>query len=305
MLTTKPDEFEVNRHFYFQHKGYENDWEEMVRCFNYIVEENQCIPKLCTYGELTDLGYLGEESNAYTDRALNDYVYRFFTNMDLELTVDNAYYKADPEKIVHLEIQEHNWVFHKVKIQWLVNQYRTVGLYSPIQGRFKKLPKVSKQHKHHATNNLFIHPGMSRVHALRHLRAFDSSVVVWDPDDYVEKEGLTFTEWYSLFEDIKQGMFGTNVQGVALEMHVNEDRKDMYKAVRDIKINMYKHELPTLIGECETGIEKCFRRDGKEGVFVETKNDYVLKFTDLRFFLDLFPGQIELIDNERFKIYVK
>ena len=296
MRTTKPNKYETNCHFHFMHRGYEDDWEKLLDCWKYTTETNKSLPKLCTYGELTDLGYLGENSDAYNDTALNDYVYRFFDNMDLELTIDNK---------THLEIQEHNWVFHKVKIQWLINQYRTIGLYSCIQGRFKNIPKWEKQHKHHSRKNFFVHPGMSRVHALRHLRAFDSKVIVWDPNNQIDKKPLTFDEWYGMFEGLKDiGIFATNIGGFCIEMHVNEERKDMYDTVKEVKINMYKQKRPLLIGNCQSGIEKCFRRDNdKTGVIIETKNDYELKFEDLRFFLDLFPGVSENVDNERFRIY--
>tara|TARA_B100000900_G_scaffold179959_2_gene152599 strand:+ start:13826 stop:14701 length:876 start_codon:yes stop_codon:yes gene_type:complete len=283
-------DFTRNRHFLFQHKGYEDDWQHLLDCWDFILNTNNVYPKLLTYGELTDLDYLGSRHTGYGDFQLNKYVYNFFDNMDLELTIDNK---------IHLEIQEHNWVFHKIKVQWLINQYRTVGLYSPIQARFKKIP-TEKLHKQ-SGNRIFVHPGMSRVHALRHVRAFDSKVIVWDPHEYIDKKHMTFDEWYNMFSDLDHMIFGTNVQGECLEMHVNEDRKDMYKTVKEIKLNMYKHKRPLLIGECAPDLEHLFRRDNvRNGVVIET--DKVLEYEDLRIFLDLYPGEKEEIEQERISI---
>tara|TARA_Y100001936_G_scaffold249148_1_gene298710 strand:- start:456 stop:1325 length:870 start_codon:yes stop_codon:yes gene_type:complete len=281
-------DFTRNCHFMFQREP--DDWQNLLDCWDFILNTNKVYPKLLTYGELTDLNFIGSKESGYGDYQLNKYVYNFFDNMDLELTVDNK---------IHLEIQTHNWVFHKIKVQWLINQYRTVGLYSPIQARFKKIP-TEKLHKQ-SGNRLFVHPGMSRVHALRHVRAFDSSVIVWDPHEYIDKVHMTFDEWYSMFSDLDQGVFGTNVQGECLEMHVNEDRKDMYDTVKEIKLNMYKHKKPLIIGKCDESIEHLFRRDNvKEGVIIETQD--TLQYDDLRIFLDLYPGEKEEIETERMAI---
>ena len=280
--------FDSNRHFMFQQSV--EDWQSMKDCWNHILYTSNVLPKLCTYGELTDLEYLGTRDSGYGDFQLNKYVYNFFDHMDLELTIDKKGY---------LEIQEHNWIFHKIKVQWLINQYRTVGLYSPIQARFKKIP-TEKLHKQSGTR-IFVHPGMSRVHALRHVRAFDSPVIVWDPHEYIDKEHITFDQWYDMFADLEQGIFGTNIQGHCLEMHVNEDRKDMYDTVKEIKLNMYKHKKPLLIGKCDDSIEHLFRRDNvKEGVVIETQD--TLTYEDLRIFLDLFPEEREEIEQERISI---
>ena len=286
-------DFNRNCHFFFQHKGHEDAWQNLQDCWDYVLNTNNVYPKLCTYGELTDLGYFGNRESGYSDFQLNKYVYNFFDNMDVELTED---------KKGHLEIQSHNWIFHKIKVQWLINQYRTKGLYSPIQARFKKLP-TEKLHKQ-SGNKIFVHPGMSRVHALRHVRAFDSPVIVWDPYEYIEKEHMSFDQWYGMFSGLDRGIFAAKMQGECIEMHVNEDRDDMYNTVKEIKLNMYKHKKPILIGECDPDLEHLFRRDDAEkwrdGVVIETNK--VLEYEDLRYFLDLYPGEKEEIEQKRISI---
>lgn len=297
-------DFSEFRHFNFQwehltQEAKDKHFADFKACFEQLSQTVK--PYVVTYGQLDNDGMFGNYS--YTDEQLNKYVEHFFNKMDLRTTIDN---KTD------LQDTDHNWVFHKIKVQWLVNQARTVGLYSFIQARFKKIPNYNfkpwKQTNHEG--EVHVHPGMSRVHAIRHMRDWDQKVILWDKCGYMreyDQKPLTFDEWYDLFDNINKTIFGAIIPDEILEVHVQEDRKGMYDAVKDIKEGMYKSLRPLLKGKCDDDIKDLFRHEGEEtGVILETHNDYIFTRNDLRMFLDLYPGEVERVqDGNKFTITTK
>ena len=106
--------------------------------------------------------------------------------------------------------ERHNNTYHCCKIMYLVDQYRTVGLHSTIQGI------IEGQH-------MFVHPGMSRVHALSYLKARNEKIIMWDTNNtFTDKKPLTYEQWRKVFDIEDKQIFAANVDGKLIEMHIKE-----------------------------------------------------------------------------------
>lgn len=275
----------ISKHEKFKHFFLANDDQqgtilnEMKECFEWICE-NRRKPYLTTYGELKDKHLVGAGSYNYSH--LVDYATYLIKGIVSDvpnLTKDNGHL---------LEGEFYNHFYHACKISWLISQERTVGLYSTLQSKMTK------------ENQIFFHPGMSRVHAYLQMEALDKKVIVWDNYNKFDTEPLSFDQWMDVFSNTQRDKFGANVDGEILEMHVGEERSDLIATMSSMR-DMYKRELPVLKGKCDDEITEYFRTEG-EGVTVETKNDYVFQKQDLRYFLELFPATQHIVEHESFTI---
>lgn len=259
---------------------------EVEEYFNWI-SKNSSVPYVVTLGECEEKGLIGvtiEDNGKYNDFQLQGYVKAFIENINgPEITQKNL-------TTITGENDLENRSYHCCKIMYLVDQVRTVGLDSTMQA-------VSEG------KNMFVHPGMSRIHALWYLKARDTKIVFWDNMKiFSDKTPLTFKEWTDIFTIEGKTTFATNVGGKILEVHMQEDRPSIAGSVQAIR-SMFDFKPPLLIGECEDAVLPYVTTEGASGVAIETKNNYTLKLPDLAEILGLFPESCERIEKENFSIY--
>ena len=85
-------------------------------------------------------------------------------------------------------------------------------------------------------------------------------------------------------------------------MHMQEDRPTIVNSTEDIK-SMFDNKLPVLRGFGTEDVMHYVRTEGSTGVAIETKNNHTLELADLSTILELYPGSVETIEKENFKIY--
>lgn len=186
--------------------------------------------------------------------------------------------------------------FIGAKVSWLIEQQKTIGFYSTIQGHLKL-----KDDRF----NIFFHPGLSRIYAMIMLELWDSKVIVWDEDDLLDSPALSFDEWMNIFSEVPIKNTFCTYHKHMLEMHVGEDRDDMHYMEKVIKDEIYCNQKPIIIGNLETSLSNYFRTEGDNGVFVETKNDYEFQEKDLWSLLLLYSQNLSPIEFENYTIYHK
>ena len=125
---------------------------EMREVFNYI-SSNVSTPYMMKLGECRD--FFSGWRNSYSQEQLLRFVISLIEGID-----GNA---IDMENFMEqTKNDDQNRLYHCCKIMYLIDQYRTVGLHSTMQC-------ISEG------NNVFVHPGMSRIHAHTYLNAYDGS----------------------------------------------------------------------------------------------------------------------------------
>jgi len=250
--------------------------EEFRRHFDYIVE-NKAKPKKTTLGWIRD--NIGFFEDKYDLKQLDEYVQYVIKDVESGITPMN---EMDPK--------EKNWSFHCCKVQWLMMQERTQGLYSTIQCTV-------------SNKGLFFHPGMSRIYALMQMEKWDAPVVMWDAGN-LDQRILSYDEWMDIF-DVGKDRFGTAHEYI-IEMHVGERRDLIERAELDIKRDLYRHKNPQLKGETTPDLEEYFREyDDSEGVIVETKGDYKFQKKDFRKLTELYIDVREEYEDEQIRIWRK
>ena len=279
------NEFEKFKHFHISEKPEEE--KELIEHFEYVAKKHP--PYLLTLGECEEKNLIGENNTRYNDKRLIDWVQSLITGInDDEMNMDN-----------HTDmtaIERHNNTYHCCKIMYLVDQYRTVGLHSTIQGI------IEGQH-------MFVHPGMSRVHALWFLKARNEKIIMWDTNNtFTNKRPLTYKKWRKIFDIKNKQIFAANVDGKLIEMHMQEERKDIVGSVQKIR-KMFDFLRPVIVGSCEPEVQPWVRRvdvwENTPGVIIKCKNDYVFTEGDLAAILYLYPDSVETIEKENFIIYKK
>ena len=170
MFTKEDSKYDVFKHFHISEKPEEET--ELIEHFNHIAKKHP--PYLLTLGECEEKNLIGENNTRYNDKRLLDWVQSLIVGInDDEMNMDNHTDMTATER--------HNNTYHCCKIMYLVDQYRTVGLHSTIQGI------IEGQH-------MFVHPGMSRVHALWFLKARNEKIIMWDTNNtFTDKKPLTLS----------------------------------------------------------------------------------------------------------------
>lgn len=250
--------------------------EEFRRHFDYIVE-NKAKPKKTTLGWIRDnIGYF---ENQYKLKTLDEYVQAMINDVESGVT-----------PMDEMDETAKNWSFHCCKVQWLMMQERTQGLYSTIQCTV-------------SNKGIFFHPGMSRIYALMQMEKWDAPVVMWDAGN-LDQWILSYDEWMDIF-DVGKDRFGTAHEYI-MEMHVGERRDLIKQAELDIKRDLYRHKKPQLKGETTSELEEYFREyDNSEGVIVETKGDYKFQKKDFRKLTELYFDIREEYEDEKIQLRVK
>jgi len=252
-----------------------NDFGDEFRAhFDYIVN-NKAKPKLTTLGWIRDNIPWFEDN--YKLKHLDEHVQAMIKNVETGTTSSHD-----------MDTTEKNWAFHLCKIQWLMMQERTVGLYSTVQCTI-------------SNNKIFFHPGMSRIYALMQMEKWDAPVVMWDVGD-LDQPVLSFQEWLDVF-DVGKDRFGTAHEYI-MEMPVGERRDLINKAELDIKRDLYRHKKPQLKGETLIPLlDQYFREyDESEGVIVETKGDYKFQKKDFRKLTEIYIDVTEKYEDEEILI---
>lgn len=277
------NEFEKFKHFHISEKPEEE--KDLIEHFEYVAKKHP--PYLLTLADCEKKNLIGENNTRYNDEKLLDYIQSLILGMnDEEINMTNLTELTEKEK--------HNKIYHCCKIMYLIDQYRTVGLHSTIQGI------IEGQH-------MFVHPGMSRVHALWHLKARKEKIVMWDTNNtFTNKRPLTYKKWRKIFNIKNKQIFAANVDGKLIEMHMQEERKDIVGSVQKIR-KMFDFLRPVLVGSCEPEVQPWVRRvdvwENTPGVIIKCKNDYVFTEGDLAAMLYLYPDSVETIEKENFIIY--
>ena len=278
-------EFDKFKHFHISERPEEET--ELIEHFNHVAKKHP--PYLLTLGECEDKNLIGENNTRYNDKKLLGWIQSLITGInDEEMNMDNLTEMTANER--------HNNTYHCCKIMYLIDQYRTVGLHSTIQGI------IEGQH-------MFVHPGCSRVHALWFLKARNEKIVIWDTNNtFNDKTPLTYEQWRKVFDIEDKQIFAANVDGKIIEMHMQEERIDIVSSVQKIR-KMFDFRRPVLVGSCEPEVNSWVRRvdvhEVEPGVHIECKGDYVLTEGDLIHLLELYPDSVTRIEKENFIIYKK
>ena len=279
------DEFDKFRLFHITEKPEEET--ELIEYFNHIAKKNQ--PYLLTLKECEDKNLIGENNTRYNDKRLLEFVKALITGINgEEMNMTN-----------HTEMtatEEHNKTYHCCKIMYLIDQFRTVGLHSTIQGI------IEGQH-------MFVHPGMSRVYALWFLKARNEKIIMWDTNNtFTDKTPLTYEQWRKIFDIENKRLFASNVDGKIIEMHMQEERKDIVDSVQKVR-KMFDFRRPVLEGagtpEVKTWTRQVDIYEVTPGVIIKCKGDYVFTEGDLIHLLELYPDSVTRIEKENFVIYSK
>ena len=249
--------------------------EEFRRHFDYIVE-NKAKPKITTLGWIRD--NVGWFEDNYHLKTVDEYVQYMIKDVKTGVT-----------SFEEMEPKEKNWSFHCCKVQWLMMQEQTQGLYSTIQCTVSN------------NNKLFFHPGMSRIYALMMLEKWDAPVIMWDAGER-DQPVLSYDQWLNIF-DVGKDRFGVAHEYI-IEMHVGERRDLIQQAELDIKRDLYKHEKPQLKGETSSELDEYFREyDDSEGVIVETKGEHEFEKEDFRKLTRLYIDVKEEYEDEKIRIW--
>ena len=280
------NEFDKFKHFHISERPEEET--ELIEHFNHVAKKHP--PYLLTLGECEEKNLIGENNTRYNDKHLLGWVKSLITGInDEEMNMSNLTEMTATER--------HNRTYHCCKIMYLVDQYRTVGLHSTIQGI------IEGQH-------MFVHPGMSRVHALWFLKARNEKIIMWDTNNtFSDKTPLTYEQWREVFNIEDKNIFAANVDGKLIEMHMQEERKDIVSSVQKIR-KMFDFKPPILTGAASSLLDDNLVRridtpDDTPGVHIECKGDYVFTEGDLIHLLELYPDSIERIEKENFIIFSK
>tara|TARA_B100002019_G_scaffold291397_1_gene311487 strand:- start:3831 stop:4742 length:912 start_codon:yes stop_codon:yes gene_type:complete len=278
------------KHFMLHDDGNEKGpvYEEMKEHWHWIVENNST-PYLLTLEELVDLKLMGPENSRYNSEEIFKKVTYLIDYIDgPELNKENFFELTGNDT-------KTNQCYHTCKTMYLIDQYKTVGLYSTMQA-------VTES----GGTQMFVHPGFSRIHAYYYMANPEDVLILWDNHNIVkDKTPLTFDEWFEIFDRIEgKNIFGANINGKIMEMHMEEDRPQILISTENIK-DMFDRKPPVLIGECEEEVEKYFRTEGDKGVFFETIGDHKINKLDLCHILSLYPESSESFETENFKVYVK
>ena len=277
-------EFDKFKHFHISERPEEET--ELIEHFNHVAKKHP--PYLLTLGECEEKNLIGENNTRYNDKHLLGWVKSLITGInDEEMNMSNLTEMTATER--------HNRTYHCCKIMYLVDQYRTVGLHSTIQGI------IEGQH-------MFVHPGMSRVHALWFLKARNEKIIMWDTNNtFSDKTPLTYEQWREVFDIEDKNIFAANVDGKLIEMHMQEERKDIVGSVQNVRA-MFDFKKPILLGQCEDDVYEYIRTntDESKGVVIDNlAGDYVFKKEDLIHLLGLYPYSSEKVVTENFVIYTK
>ena len=277
------DATESNTNF-DEFKQYYNFDSDIKECFDYISKKSK--PYLVTLKDCIDVGYYGPNSQRYGTHKLLEHVIHLIRGINGNAITSETW----KEEVVD---DHQNMVYHCCKIMYLVDQYKEVGLHSTLQAITEG-------------NHMFVHPGCSRIHAHSYLKAYDEKIIVWDRHNkFSDRTPLSYDEWYNMFADKNKTIFATNVDGQILEMHMQEERKDIVGSVQNVRA-MFNFEKPILLGQCEDDVYEYIRTntDESKGVVIDNlAGDYVFKKEDLIHLLGLYPYSSEKVVTENFVIY--
>ena len=267
-------------------KQYYNFDSDIRECFDYISKKSK--PYLVTLKDCIDVGYYGPNSQRYGTHKLLEHVEHLINGIDGNAITSETW----KEEVTD---DHQNMVYHCCKIMYLVDQYKEVGLHSTLQAITEG-------------NHMFVHPGCSRIHAHSYLKAYDEKIIVWDRHNkFSDRTPLSYDEWYNIFANKNKKIFATNVEGQILEMHMQEERKDIVGSVQNVRA-MFNFEKPILLGQCEDDVYEYIRTntDESKGVVIDNlAGDYVFKKEDLIHLLGLYPYSSEKVVTKNFVIYTK
>ena len=229
-------------------KQYYNFDSDIRECFDYISKKSK--PYLVTLKDCIDVGYYGPNSERYGTHKLLEHVTHLIRGINGNAITSDTW----KEEVTN---DHQNMVYHCCKIMYLIDQYKEVGLHSTLQA-------ISEG------NHMFVHPGCSRIHAHSYLKAYDEKIIVWDRHNKFSecnsgwpRTPLSYDEWYNIFANKNKKIFATNSEGQILEMHMQEERKDIVGSVQNVRA-MFNFEKPILLGQCEDDVYEYIRTNTDE-----------------------------------------
>ena len=274
------------RHFHYHDLTTEEEVAELdaeVKEYYEWITNNSSVPYLVTLSECEEKNMIGENNGRYNDLVLQTAVTKLLDNINGTPITQKTLTDVTQNTL-------DNDSYHCCKIMYLIDQYRTVGLDSTMQAITENI-------------HMFVHPGMSRIHALWYLKARAEKIVMWDNvGHFKNKAALRYEEWRDIFTVEGKTVFFANVDGNILEVHMQEDRPSIAGCV-DLIREMFDWKRPLLRGKASDDVMSYVRTEGSTGVAIETKNDYTLKAIDLLEILGLYPESVERIEKENFSIY--
>ena len=183
-----------------------------------------------------------------------------------------------------MEDHHRNCFFHGVKLQWLVHNIKTQGLYSVPQAILKEGKEF-----------WFAHPGQFRVHAIEYTDC-NEDFVVWDIGDRLDFPKLSFEDWWKLYGYPREESLFFAKYDDKLEVHVGEERDQLHSQVKET-IKCFGGEKATLEGTCDPILEDLFTDKGSNIKIVGH-----VGVEDCRHFLDFMPNK-KIIEKENFTLY--
>ena len=181
--------------------------------------------------------------------------------------------------------RDNNDFFHACKIQWLCNIIRTEGLYSVPQATYRK-------------EHWFVHPGQFRVIAIDQTKC-NEEFVVWDYNGRLRGRQIDWEEYWNLYKHHDdKALFCVNFKN-HLEMHVGEDRQDLYQVVMGSSL-AFHGKKPVLQGTCDEELSHLFDHGTYDGDGIGIVGH--IGQEDLRHMLDFYHST-PFIEKESFTLY--
>ena len=244
-------------------------------------EETTCKPKLITYQQAIDNGWVSEGFVKNTDAR----IYKIFSK---EYT------------------EEHELLIYKM--WFLAWDIKKIGLWSPPNAVLRN---------QQGNPNLHFHPGGNRVRALSHIEAWDTKFVIWDPCNICEEKELSFDEWLSLFEydndnrDDKNNVWFSRVRKFIgdpdelfmLEAHISQGFS-AFENYQTIMREYFNNTKPKLINYHDEELSEYVHFDGdSHGVEIYVKDGQSFTRDDLDLLVNINPDN-KTFENEKVKITV-
>ncbi len=264
-------------------EGYVRNTENECILYNWF-EQMPVKPKIISFNDAKEYGIV-KSTTRWKDTTmsiLDAYGWSWLEEGPLDIPNATTHQEWNEWMGVH----EKNMYFHANKIQWLVDIIQNEGLYSVPQAYLFK-------------ETWFCHPGQFRVYAIEYTDC-NEEFVVWDVKEKLNEPEISFDEWYDLYNHhMDKALFAVKVGNNRIEMHVGEEREDLYKIIKGSH-KAFGGKKPILQGTCAEEIKHLFDVGTYEGHGVGLEGH--IEITDLRDMLDFHPSK-QLIEKENFTLY--
>lgn len=268
--------------------GYDRDL-DAVNIVRGWFETCKIKPKILSFNEAVEEGIVRHERVFYKNdekmHILDCYGKAWLDRGHWPSPANTAHKASHAEWNEWIHERENNEFFHSCKIQWLCNIIKTEGLYSVPQATYRK-------------SEWFVHPGQFRVLAIDYTGC-NEEFVVWDYNGRLRADEIDWEEYWNLYKHHDdKSLFCVNF-GNHLEMHVGEEREDLYKVIKG-STDAFEGRKPILQGTCDESLKDLFIHGTYDGTGIGIVGHVGQE--DLRHMLDFFPTK-QIIEKESFTLY--